>query len=105
MLAFCFLRNVHDIQPNGKTAFEMSYGEPFYGPIIAFGASVMYKPSRQKDIDEMPKMGSKMLHGIFMGYAQQAGGGWSGDVEIMDSMDLTNATSVEIFHTTRFNAN
>ena len=23
MLAFCFLRNVHDIQPNGKTAFEM----------------------------------------------------------------------------------
>ena len=40
-----------------------------------------------------------------MGYAQQAGGGWSGDVEIMDSMDLTNATSVEDCHTKRLNAN
>ena len=58
MRAFCFLRNVHDIQPYGKTAHELRYGEPFNEPIIAFGASVMYKPSRQKDSDEMPKMGS-----------------------------------------------
>ena len=105
MLAFCFLRNVHDIQPNGKTAYQMRYGEPFNGPIIAFGASIMYKPSRQQDIDELPKMGSKMCHGIFLGYAQQAGGGWSGDLEIMDSMDITNASSVEELHTKRINAN
>ena len=105
MAAFCFLRNVHDIQPCGKTAYELRYGEPSNGPITAFGASVMYKPSRQKDIDEMPKIGAKMLHGIFMGYTQQSGGGWSGDVEIIDSMDLTNATSVQECHTKRFNAN
>ena len=95
MAAFCFLHNVHDIQPCGKTAYELNYGEPFYGPIIAFGANVMYKPSRQKDIDEMPKMGSKMLRGLFMVYVQQSGGGWSGDVEIMDALDLTNAESVD----------
>ena len=41
MAALCFLRNVHDIQPCGKTAYELRYGEPFYGPMIAFGASAM----------------------------------------------------------------
>ena len=105
MAAFCFLLNVHDIQHCGKTAYELRYGEPFYGPIIAFGASVMYKPSRQKDIDEMSKMGANMLHALFMGYTQQSGGGWSGGVEIMDALDLTNSESVDECHTKRFSAN
>lgn len=105
MAAFCFLRNVHDMQPCGKTAYELRYGEPFYGPTFAFGASVMYKPSRQRDTDEMPKMRAKMLPGLFMGYVQQSGGGWSGDVDIMDALDLTNAQSVEEVRTERFSAN
>ena len=83
----------------------MRYGEPFNGPIIAFGASILYKPSRQKDIDEMPKMGAKMLEGIFLGYVQQSGGGWSGDVDILDARDLTNAQLIEEAHTKRVSAN
>ena len=65
----------------------------------------MYKPSSPKDLDELPRIGSKMAHGIFLGYAQQAGGGWSGDVEVMDSRDLTHATSVDELRTERINAN
>ena len=95
MAAFCFLRNVHDILPCGKTAYELRYGEPFNCPIIPFGSSILYKPSRPKDIDEMPKMGSKLLEGIFLGYVQQSGGGWSGDVDVLDAIELTNAQLIE----------
>ena len=75
------------------------------GTIIAFGASILYKPSRQKDIDEMPKMGAKMLEGIFVGYVQQAGGGWPGDVDIPAAKDLTNAQLIEEVLTKRVSAN
>ncbi len=40
-----------------------------------------------------------------MGYVQNAGGGWSGDVEVIDSIDLTNAQHAEEVHVKRVNAN
>ena len=40
-----------------------------------------------------------MLEGIFLGYVQQSGGGWSGDVDIVDARDLANALLIEEGHT------
>lgn len=105
MATFCFLRNVHDILPCGKTAYESRYGEPFNVPIMAFGASILYKPSRQKDIEDMPKMDAKMLEVIFLGFVQQSAGGWSGDVNVLDARDLTNSPLIEEVHTERVSAN
>ena len=39
-----------------------------------------------------------------MGYHQKAGGGWSGDVDILDSLELTTAGEIEELHTKRISA-
>ena len=39
-----------------------------------------------------------------MGYHQKAGGGWSGDVDILDSVDLTTAGEIDELYTKRISA-
>ena len=104
MMCYCFLRNVHDVRSDGQTAYKARYGEDFDGPIIPFGCAVTYKPSSKKDIERMAKMGHKTCEGLFMGYHQRAGGGWSGDVDILDSLELTTAGEIEELHTKRISA-
>ena len=40
-----------------------------------------------------------------MGYVQQSGGGWSGDVDVLDARGLANAQLIEEVHTKRVSAN
>ena len=101
MTMFCFLRNVHDIRPSGVTAYKARYGQDFDGPIVPFGVGVHYKPSRQKDIDATPKFVSKVNEGIMVGYHQNLGGGWSGDVEVIDAFELTHAGEISGAHCKR----
>ena len=49
-------------------------------------------------------MGEKTLPGLFWGYEQQAGGGWSGDVLIVDWDELDDATATGNVHVKRFKA-
>ena len=104
MMCFCMLRNVHDVRADGQTAYKARYGEDFDGPIIPFGCAVTYKPSRKKDQDALAKMGAKTCEGIFVGYHQNSGGGWSGDVDIIDSLELTTAGDIEEVHCKRISA-
>ena len=104
MMAFCMLRNVHDVRADGQTSYKARFGEDFDGPIIPFGCAVTYKPSRKKDQEALAKLGQKTCEGIFMGYHQKAGGGWSGDVDILDSLELTTAGDIEEVHTKRIAA-
>ena len=101
MAAVCMLRNIHDVRADGQTSYKARYGEDFDGPIIPFGCAITYKPSRKKDQDALPKLGHKTCEGLFMGYHQKAGGGWSGDVDILDSVDLTTAGEIEVLYTKR----
>ena len=94
MMCFCMLHNVHDFKSDGITAYKARFGEDFDGPIIPFGCAVTYRPSRKKDQDALSKMGQKTCEGIFMGYHQRHGGGWSGDVEVIDSLELTTAAEI-----------
>lgn len=89
MMAFCYLRDVHDQEPDGKTPYEKRFGGVFAGPTIPFGAGIQYKPSRQKEIDEL-KWG-KSKPGLFAGYVLNVGGGWTGDIDVLDAVELTNA--------------
>ena len=89
MMTFCYLRNIHDLDAEGKTAYEKRYGIPFAGPIIPFGAGIKYKPSRPKEVDELKWR--KVKPGLFVGYVLNAGGGWTGDVDVLDAVELTNA--------------
>ena len=111
MACYCFLRNVVDVcisaaaeqtgadadvsrgEPAnvGKTAYESRFGRKFGGPTIPFGAEVRYLPITDKDKERGHKFGDKLLAGIFMGYDQRAGGGWSGDLLVVDWEELENA--------------
>ena len=104
MACYCFLRNVHDIQSEGKTPFSLRFGEDFTGPIIPFGAEVTYKPITDKDKERLHKYGRKELNGIFVGYAQHAGGGWTGDLLLVDSEEIEDAESVSDIYIKRFKA-
>ena len=57
------------------------------------GATVDYKPSSDKDKRRLHEYGQSVLPGIFMGYAHQAGGGWNGDLLILDQEDISEANS------------
>ena len=44
------------------------------------------------------------MQGFFIGYCQQAGGGWNGDVEIVDWDELESAETVSTIGIKRFKA-
>ena len=50
----------------------------------------------------MHKFGVKTLSGAFVGYLQQAGGGWSGDLVIADWEEIENAETASEIYTKRF---
>ena len=104
MDCYCFLRCVHDKISANQTAFEKRFEQPFKGPIIPFGAQIEYKPSQQTDIQRLHQFGKKMLAGIFIGYAQHTGGGWTGDLNIIDWQQVEFATSSSEIHSKRFKA-
>ena len=41
---FCTLRNVHDENRHGTSAYENRHGSLFHGMLIPFGAMVSYRP-------------------------------------------------------------
>merc|ERR1712096_422891 len=91
MNCYCLLRNAVDILLNNKTAYFNRFGINFPGPLIPFGAAVTYEPSSDQALARLPKTGPKTLPGIFMGYDQQAGGGWSGDLYVADQEQIQEA--------------
>ena len=75
-------------------AYKERFKHDFRGPTIPFGAKVSYKPSGEKSIEDMPKLGTKLRDGIFVGYDQIAGGGWSGDVCVLGALQLAASESI-----------
>ncbi|MHC4951072.1 MAG: hypothetical protein ACYTEU_08835, partial [Planctomycetota bacterium] len=94
MLCFCFLRNVSLVLETGSTAYKERFGSGFSGPLIPFGAQVEYLPITHADKTKQHAFGSKMRRGIFLGYVQQAGGGWSGDLFIGDWEQIAGAEAL-----------
>jgi len=91
MHRYCMLRNIVDTLANGHTAYHNRFGIDFPGPLIPFGAEIRYKPSSPGDKEMVHELGDKMLPGIFMGYDQQAGGGWSGDLLLANQEEIRSA--------------
>jgi hypothetical protein len=87
------------------TAYKMRYGIDFTGPIIPFGAQIKYAPISQKDKERVHKFGDKTLAGVFLGYEQHAGGGWSGDLLIADWEEIENAENASEIYPKRFKGN
>ena len=101
MMCYCMLRNCVDILACGHTAYFNRFGVNFPGTLIPFGAEINYKPASPKDLKRMPTFGTRVLPGLFVGYQQQAGGGWSGDVLVADWEEIANAESQSDIHIRR----
>ena len=67
------------------------FGVDSHGPVIPFGAECFYLPIYDKDDKRIHKFGNKLLAGIFMGYVLHAGGGWSGDLYVLDQEEINQA--------------
>ena len=76
---------------NGETAWKLRFGEDFSGPIIPFGNEVHYYPSCPEDKKRLHKYGDKLLPGIFVGYDQRCGGGWTGALLVIDQEEIDSA--------------
>ena len=91
MLCYAFLSNVKDALASGMTPYQTRFEGDFRGPLIPFGAEVEYMPSSDKAKQALHPLGGKYLPGLFVGYIQRAGGGWSGDLEVVDWENLDKA--------------
>ena len=97
MNCFCFLRNASVALEDGETAYKRRFAKDFDGPLVAFGAEVSCLPITPKDKKRTHAMSTKQLPGIFLGYKQQAGGGWSGDLMVVDWEEMF-ASSLSQIH-------
>ena len=84
MECYTYLRNVTDLQSDGKTPCERRFGQPFKGPIFPFGSLVEYRLITAKDQSRIHQFGKKVSPGLYLGYALYAGGIWKGDVLVAD---------------------
>ena len=99
----CYLRNIQDLLSDGKTPYVRRFGMLFYGSMIPFGAMVEYHPISAKDQSRLHQFGAKVLPGIFLGHALDAGGIWKGDIMVADIEELEEMDASEL-HARRLNA-
>ena len=96
MECYTYLRNVTDLLSDGKTPYERRFGKPFEGPIIPFVSLVEYYSNSAKDQSRIHQFGKKVLPGLFLGYALNAGENWKGDMMVADIEELDTMDASEI---------
>ena len=93
----CYLRNVQDLLPGGKTPYERRFGEPFRWPMILVGAMVEYHSISVRDQSRLHPVGKNVLPGIFLGWEPVAEEIWKGDILIADWEDFEKSDTSEIY--------
>ena len=73
---------------DGQTPYERRFNSPFDGPITLFGGEVKFYPIYCKDQSRVHHFGTKVLPGMFMGYALNVARGWTGDLFITNTKHL-----------------
>ena len=73
------------------------------GPVIPFGAMVQYHTISAKSQSRLHQFGSKVLPGIFLGFALHAGWIWKGDIMVAYIEELEEMDASEL-HARRLNA-
>ena len=94
MECYCNLRTVQDLLADSQTPCERRFNSPFKGPIFLTGAEVKTNPMSPQNRGRVHQFGTKVLPGIFVGYALDVGGSWTGDLLIGDREDLKNDATI-----------
>ena len=92
---YCFLRNVVDTLFHGKTAWKPRFGEDFKHQVLPFGCEIKYLPRSENEKQKLHAFGDQWLQGIFLGYLQQKGGGFSKQFIIVDWDDHIMLSQLE----------
>ena len=71
---------------------------------IPFGAEIFHHPVSTTDKNMLHQFSSKVLKGIFFGYALNAGCGWTGDLLEADAEEMKKNTASEV-HVRRLKEN
>ena len=90
----CYLRNVEDLLAGGQSPHERRFNSPLDEPIVPIGAEVKFFPISSKDQGRVHQFGKKVLPGIFIGYALNAGRSWTGDLLKADTEDLKTMSTI-----------
>jgi hypothetical protein len=89
---WCFLDNVDDSTGDSpfNKRFEKGQVKDVYKDIkiIPFGAHILYKPQPSHKAYYNSKFDPEGRVGLFLGYAMQPGGEWSGDYLVADLADF-----------------
>ena len=93
----CVLRNVQDLQSDGKPPYERRFGGPFSGPIILVGLLVEFQKISTKDQNRLHQFDKKVLPGTFIGYVLYAERIWNGDFLVADVEELEKMDATEIY--------
>ena len=80
---YCFLHNVVSRAPGKPAPWELRFGTPFNGPLLAFGSEVSYKSAINDPSDGL-KFGPSSKQGVVVGYFMNPGGAWSKDFLVYD---------------------
>ena len=92
MQTFCFLRCVVDQLVGGKTAYFLRFKVDYDGPTYPMGCHITYLPRNEAEKAKVHAVGGRRLQGIFVGYVQNAQGGFQGDLRFCDWDDIAEAT-------------
>ena len=68
----------------------------FNGPVIPFGAMVVYHLISAREQSRIHQFGKKVLPGILLGYALYAARNWKGDVKVADLEKLEEMDASEL---------
>jgi hypothetical protein len=82
--AFCVAFNATNTNENGKTPWELRFGQQCPIQLIPFGSMIWYLPATEKATTGENKFGPNAKPGIFMGYFMNPGSAWSRDYLVID---------------------
>ena len=91
MRCYWFLRCIVDALVGGKTAYFNRFKIDYDGPVYPFGCWITYQPRNEAEKAKAHRLGGKLLQGIFIGFEQNANGGFQGDLRFCDWDDIQKA--------------
>ena len=91
---YCYLRTVQDLL--AETLEGCRINSPVEEAVVPFRARVKFYPNSAQDSGGVHQFGTKVLPGIFVGYALSAGRRWTGDPLTIDTEELKAMPPSEI---------
>ena len=89
----CYSRNIQELPVDGKTHFERKYDTPIRGPIVPFGAEILYRPISTEDKNRLLHSAHKSSQAFLLDMPQNAGSGWTGDLRVAGAEELKDNTA------------